>query len=205
MKITIIGNGNMAKGIATRLLAGGHTVNLHVRDTAKGQALADELSGDVTVNELGSPADKVVIVTTPYSEFLNVAKQYNDFAGNIVLDITNPIDFSTFQLIPEAGRSGAEDLAAALPEATIIKAFNTVVAGALMAGEIEGKSLDVFIAGDDTEAKTSVSEFINDSGMRAIDVGPLSNARHLEGLGLIHISVQDQLGTNWMSAIKILG
>ena len=205
MKITIIGNGNMAKGIATRLLAGGHTVNLHVRDTAKGQALADELSGDVTVNELGSPADKVVIVTTPYSEFLNVAKQYNDFAGNIVLDITNPIDFATFQLIPEAGRSGAEDLAAALPEATIIKAFNTVVAGALMAGEIEGKSLDVFIAGDDQEAKTSVSEFINDSGMRAIDVGPLSNARHLEGLGLIHISVQDQLGTNWMSAIKILG
>lgn len=210
MNITIIGNGNMAKGIATRLVSGGHKVTIHAHDEDKGNELVAHLktvssSADVSVATVGSSADDIVILATPYTETETIAKQYDGFAGKTVIDITNPVDFNTFQLIPEPGQSGAQEIAKLLPQATVVKAFNTTLAGALEAGKIDGKELDVFIAGDDETAKKQVSELIKSSGMRPIDVGPLANARHLEGFGLIQMAIQDQIGTNWMSSLKFLG
>lgn len=210
MNVTIIGNGNMAKGIGTRLVNGGHKVSIHAKDESKGAELVEQLkkvsaSADVTVAPVGGDLDEIVIVATPYTEIENVSKEYNGFAGKIVVDITNPVDFNTFQLIPEAGQSGAQEIAKLLPGAKVVKAFNTTLAGALEAGKIEGKELDVFIAGDDTDAKAKVSELVKTSGLRPVDVGPLANARHLEGFGLIQMAVQDQIGTNWMSALKFIG
>lgn len=210
MNITIIGNGNMAKGIATRLVSGGHKVTIHAHDEAKGNELVAHLktvnpSVDVSIATVGSSVDDIAILATPYTETETIAKQYDGFVGKTVIDITNPVDFNTFQLIPEPGQSGAEEIAKLLPQATVVKAFNTTLAGALEAGKIDGKELDVFIAGDDETAKKQVSELIKSSGMRPIDVGPLANARHLEGFGLIQMAVQDQIGTNWMSSLKFLG
>jgi NADPH-dependent F420 reductase len=210
MKVSIIGNGNMAKGIATRLVSGGHKVVIHSRDIAKGKELAEQLkkfscTADVSVVPVGSETDEIVIVTTPYTEIDNVSKEYKGLVGKIVVDITNPVDFNTFQLLPEPGQSGAQEIAKILSEATVVKALNTTLAGPLEAGEVEGKELDVFIAGDDEDAKSKVSELVKTSGMRPVDVGPLANARHLEGFALIQMAVQDQIGTNWMSSLKFLG
>ena len=210
MNITIIGSGNMAKGIATRLLDGGHSVALHARDEAKGLAVADELKAyakdgaEIAAKAVGSPADDVVVLATPYAEIQAIAEQYDGFSGKTVIDITNPVDFATFQLIPAAGRAGAEDVAAWLPEAKVVKAFNTVFAGTLASGKVDGKPLDVFVAGDDDDAKKTVASLIVDGGLRSIDVGPLANARHLEGFALIHMAVQEQIDGNWMSALKLL-
>lgn len=210
MQVTIIGSGNMTKGIATRLTNGGHTVTIHARDEAKATALVDELkaadaSANISTAAVGSKLDKIVILATPYTEAEAIAQEYDGFKDKILVDITNPVDFNTFQLIPEAGRAGAEEIAAQLPNATVVKAFNTNLAGPLQAGSVDGKELDVFVAGDNADAKQEVSELIKTSGMRPIDVGPLANARHLEGFGLIQMAVQDQIGTNWMSALKFLG
>lgn len=210
MNITIIGSGNMAKGIGARLVSGGHKVVIHARDEAKGNELVDHLksvksSADVSVAAVGDDADDIVILATPYTETENIAEQYDGFDGKIVVDITNPVDFATFQLIPEPGVSGAQEIAKLLPNAKLVKAFNTVFAGTLETGVVDGKELDVFVAGDDQEAKNKVSELIKSSGMRPIDVGPLANARHLEGFGLIQMTVQDQIGTNGMSALKFIG
>lgn len=200
----------MAKGIATRLVSGGHKVTIHAHDDDKGNELVAHLktvnpSADVSIATVGSSVDDIVILATPYTETEAIAKQYDGFAGKTVIDITNPVDFNTFQLIPEPGQSGAQEIAKLLPQATVVKAFNTTLAGALEAGKIDGKELDVFIAGDDETAKKQASELIKSSGMRPIDVGPLANARHLEGFGLIQMAVQDQIGTNWMSSLKFLG
>lgn len=210
MNITIIGTGNMAKGIATRLVSGSHKVTLHAQDETKGNELGEHLksineSADVSVKGVGGDADEIVILATPYIEVENIAKQYSDFEGKIVVDITNPVDFNTFQLIPEPGQSGAQEIAKLLRSAKIVKAFNTTLAGTLEAGAVDGKELDVFVAGDDQDAKDKVSEVVKTSGMRSIDVGPLSEARHLEGFGLIQMKVQDQIGTGWMSALKFIG
>lgn len=209
MRVTIIGNGNMAKGIATRLLTGRHSVAIHARDIQKANSLIEALKStdtgaDIHSAALGSEAETIIILTVPYSEVEDIAKQYDGFAGKTLVDITNPVDFATFQLIPEAGTSGAEAIAKIIPDASVIKGFNTVFAGTLISGKVDEKELDVFIAGDDQPNKDEVKELINSSGMRAVDVGPLANSRHLEGLALIHMSVQDQLQTGWMSAIKII-
>src|SRR5690606_22124325 len=97
------------------------------------------------------------------------------------------------------------DLAKALVAgAKVVKAFNTTYAGTLLAGEVAGQKLDVFIAGDDGDAKAKVGELVEDGGMRAIDAGPLSRGRQSEGMQLLHITLQGTLGTNWGSALKIL-
>lgn len=210
MNITIIGTGNMAKGISTRLVMGGHNVTLHAQDEVKGNELVAHLktlgaSAEATIAKVGTDTDEIVILATPYGESESIAEQYDGFEDKIVVDITNPVDFNTFQLIPEAGKSGAQEIAKLIPKAIVVKAFNTTLAGTLESGLVDGKELDVFVAGDDQDAKAKVYELIKSSDMRPIDVGPLSEARHLEGFGLIQMKIQDQIGTGWMSALKFIG
>jgi predicted dinucleotide-binding enzyme len=101
--------------------------------------------------------------------------------------------------------SSAEEVAkVVVPGANVVKAFNTTYAGTLLAGEVDDQPLDVFIAGDDADAKNKVAQLVKDGGMRPVDTGPLNRARQIEGMQLLHIVTQGTLGTNWASAIKIL-
>jgi predicted dinucleotide-binding enzyme len=158
----------------------------------------------LSVDAIGSETADLVFLAVPYDQIADVATTYKGFEGKTVVDITNPVDFNTFQLIPSAGTAGAEEVAKLLPKAIVVKAFNTTFAGTLLTGEVAGKPLDVFIAGDEQAAKDAVAELVKAGGMRPIDVGPLSNARHLEGFQLLHMAAQQQLDTNWMSALTIL-
>ena len=72
----------------------------------------------------------------------------------------------------------------------VVKAFNTVFAGTLVAGSVAGQPLDVFIAGDDEEARALVARLVRDGGMRPIEAGALARARELEALGYLHMVVQ---------------
>jgi predicted dinucleotide-binding enzyme len=84
------------------------------------------------------------------------------------------------------------------------KAFNTTFAGTLVQGEVAGQPLDVLVAADDEEAKRTVSRLAEDAGLRAVDAGPLAHAQQLEGLGYLHMAIQDSLGTGYGSTIKVL-
>jgi len=210
MEITIIGAGNMASGIATRALAGGHTVRLADRDPAKAKALAEDLRGRVPgadVRELAGELAGVVVLALPFAAAEEVAAaNREELAGKIVVDISNPVDFATFDsLVVPPGTSAAEQIAAAAPGARVVKAFNTTFAGTLVAGQAGGAPLDVFIAGDDGEAKQAVADVAAGGGLRPIDAGPLKRARELEGFQFLHMTLQQTLGTGWSSAIKIVG
>ena len=210
MQISIIGAGNMAAGIATRALAGGHRVRLTDRDPAKAKALAEDLraqvpGADVDLAALGEAG--VVVLALPFAAAEEVAAaNREELAGRVVVDISNPVDFATFDsLVVPPGTSAAERIAAAAPGARVVKAFNTTFAGNLIAGRAGGAPLDVFIAGDDAGAKQSVADLATSGGLRPIDAGPLKRARELEGFQFLHMTLQQTLGTNWASAIKILG
>jgi NADPH-dependent F420 reductase len=213
MQITIIGAGNMGGGIATRALAGGHSVRLTDRDPAKAKALAEELRQRVPEADVAdsgpSAADRadIVVLALPFPAGKEVTASYGELlAGKIVVDICNPVDFSTFDsLVVPPGTSAAEQIAAAAPGARVVKAFNTTFAGNLVAGQGGGAPLDVFIAGDDAEAKQAVADLAASGGLRPIDAGPLRRARELEGFQFLHMTLQQTLGTGWSSAIKILG
>jgi 8-hydroxy-5-deazaflavin:NADPH oxidoreductase len=206
MDITIIGTGNMARGIATRALAGGHTVTLLGTEAAKAEALAGELSGDVRTGTVGDPLDGDVIVAAVWYQVLpDVVGRYGDsLDGKVVVDVTNPIDVSTFEPLDLEAGSAAKELVASAPGARVVKAFNTTFAATLVAGEVAGQPLDVLIASDDDDAKQAVTRLVTDGGLRAVDVGPLSRARELEALGFLHMVVQEQLGTEFGSTVKIV-
>lgn len=213
MDVTIIGTGNMARGIGTRALAGGHNVTLIGHEAGKAESLAAELQ---RASETGAKAraaaegaaleDTVVILAVWNYQLEQVVEEYGaQLAGKIVVDITNPVDFNTMGLTVAPGTSQAEELARRLPAGTkVLKAFNTTFAGTLVAGQVGGQPLDVLIAGDDAEAKATLGRVVESAGLRAVDVGPLQRAQLLEALGLLHMVVQPALNTGYGSTIKIL-
>ncbi|MBY3307880.1 NADPH-dependent F420 reductase [Rhizobium laguerreae] len=196
--ISIIGSGRMAAAIAGLGVKAGHTIEVIARDGAKAQTLADGLGAGATAAVFGArPAGDIVILAVPYSAVLDVVKQCGEaLAGKLLIDITNPIksNFSGF-LTPEDS-FGAQEIAKVAPaDADIVKAFNTQNASVLAAGPVDGHPLDVFIAGDDSQAKARVSAFIESLGLRPMDTGPLFMARTLEHacmlwLGLMTHSVK---------------
>ena len=101
--------------------------------------------------------------------------------------------------------TGAEEIAKGVPAGTkVVKAFNTTFAGTLVAGQVAGQPLDVLIAGNDSEAKATISQLVANAGLRVVYDGPLQRARQLEALELLHMVVQFTLGTGFGSAVKIL-
>lgn len=182
MNISIIGSGNMANGIGTRIVAGKHNLTIYDRDAQKAKALAEKLGRTVTHAPLsGTLSGDIIIFALPYGAISEViAAHAKDFEGKIVVDISNPVDFKTFELIPPAGSSAAEEIAKLLPNSKIIKAFNTTFAGALESGMTDGKTTVVRIAGDDVDAKKALSKIITDGGLEVVDEGSLDYARDLE-------------------------
>lgn len=206
MDITIIGTGNMARGIATRALAGGNTVTLLGTEAEKAQALAGELSGDVRAGTVGDPIrGDVVVLAVWYQALDDVLGRYGDqLTGKTVVDITNPVDPQTYAPLTVEAGSAAQEIAQKAPGAKVVKAFNTTFAGSLVAGRVAGQPLDVFVASDDEEAKAKVRQLAESAGLRVLAAGPLAHARQLEGAGYLHMAIQPGLGGTYASALKIV-
>jgi 8-hydroxy-5-deazaflavin:NADPH oxidoreductase len=215
MDVTIIGAGNMGRGIGTRLVAGGNRVKILDTDPAQARELAEELRASTAEDgaaDAGGVGDAligdVVVLAVWYPDGVNSAiEQYGDqLADKIVVDIANPVDVESFDgLVTPPDSSAAEELAKRLPQdAKVTKAFNTTFAGTLVDGEVAGQPLDVFIAGDDESAKQAVAELARAGGLNPIDAGPLRRARELERIGFLHMTLQDTLGTGYGSAVKVI-
>jgi len=181
--ISIIGTGNMARAIGALAVAGGNTVEVIGRDRSKAADLATTLGGSTTTGEFGAaPAGDIVIVALRYADVVPVITQYgNALADKVIVDISNPFNADAAGLALPAETSIAQEVAKAAPAgARVVKAFNTVFGHVLE----KGRTLDVFMAGDDAQAKARVSEFIASLGLRPLDVGGLTMAHWLEGTGL---------------------
>jgi 8-hydroxy-5-deazaflavin:NADPH oxidoreductase len=206
VNISIIGTGRMARGIAARALAGGNTVTVLGRNEAGAASVAHDLGGGVRAGAIGEALDgDLVVLAVPYAAVDDVLDGYGgQLSGRIVVDIANPVDFSTFTPLQIEAGSAAQELATKLPASRVVKAFNTTFAATLNHGEVAGQPLDVFVAGEDEDAKRSVAQLVEAGGLRAIDAGPLARARELEALGYLHMALQQPLGTGFASAIKVI-
>ena len=202
--ITIIGTGDMALGIGMRAVAAGNQVQILSRNLSKATALAVELRAIVPGTTGDIPTGDIVILAVPYDAAAALVADYGDaLNGKVIVDITNPIDSSTMTgLTVPPGSSGAEEIAKVAPAGVpVVKAFNTTFSATLMPGE--NQQLDVFLAGDDPDAKAMLTSFIRSMGMRPLDVGPLPMARWLEGLGLLTLTLAIQR-EDFESAIKLI-
>ena len=189
--ISIIGLGNMAGALAGRALAGGNAVEIIGRDPAKAKELVGTLDG-ATVGTVGAaPAGDIVVLAVPYASAAAVVSEYGDaLRGKVIIDITNPVAPDLQGFVTPDGSSGAQEIAKAAPVgAHVVKAFNTLFSHVLAAGPAEGRPLDVFIAGDDAQAKARVSEFIESLGLRPMDAGKLPMARALDNVALLELGL----------------
>lgn len=172
--VSILGTGNMGPAIAGVVEKGGSTAQLlGSNDTDKA------VTGDIVVLAVPYPALREVL-----------AQRGAQLDGKVIVDITNPLNFETFDsLTVPPDSSAAAEIAAALPNSRVLKAFNTTFAATLASGTIGGQPTTVLIAGDDAEAKSQLAELVTAGGLRAIDAGPLRRARELEALGFLQITL----------------
>jgi NADPH-dependent F420 reductase len=211
MDITIIGTGNMARGIGTRALAGGHDVTVVGKDSERAEEAVSALrdaggKGAAHATVEGDPIEGDLVVLAVYYPDARAAveRHADQLAGKAVVDITNPLNEAFDELVVPADSSATQELAALAPEARFVKAFNTTFARTLNSGEVAGQPLDVLIAGDDEDAKEAVATLARDGGLNPIDTGAQHRARELEALGLLNITLQGTLGTGFASAVKFL-
>lgn len=186
--VSILGIGNMGPVLASIVEKGGNTAELlGSKDTDK------PVTGDV------------VVLAVPYPVVSEVLAQRSDqLAGKVVVDITNPLNFETFDsLTVPADSSATAEIAAALPDSRVVKAFNTNFAATLGAGTIGDQPTTVLIAGDDEDAKSQVADVVTAGGLRSVDAGSLSRARELEALGFLQITLAAQDELSWTGGFGV--
>lgn len=182
--ISIIGSGNMATAIGGRAAKHGHTVEIMSRDRGKAQASAARIGHGATVGEYGArPAGDIVFLAVLYAGAVDVVKQYGDaLAGKIVIETTNPFNADASGVVTTPGNSISQQIAAAAPSDTqVMKAFNTVFRNVLATD----RSLDVFFAGGNAEARVRVAEFLKSLDLRPLDAGGLETTHALEWAGIL--------------------
>ena len=186
--VSIIGTGNMGQAIAGVAGKGGHTVQLlGPSDTATAA------TGDIVVLAVPYPAVSAVI-----------SERGDTLADKIVVDITNPLNFETFDsLTVPADSSATAEIAAALPTSRVLKAFNTTFASTLAAGSVGSLTTTVLIAGDDADAKSTLAGVVTSGGLNAIDAGPLERARELESIGFLQITLAASEKIAWTGGFGV--
>jgi NADPH-dependent F420 reductase len=202
MKVAIIGAGNVGTALAGSLTRAGHNVTVSA-STPESAAATAEVTGAAAARsnrEAVTNAD-VVIFAVPYSGASEqVASEIRDVAaGRVVIDAMNPIkpDYSG---LATGERSSAEELQARLPDASVVKAFNTIFASNQADPRPE---IDGYVAGDDDKAKATVISLVESIGFRPVDVGPLASARHLEGMAWLNIGFNMATNGSWTTAWRL--
>lgn len=201
------GRGSVGAALARNLVQHGYSVRLAGRDHQATQELASKLGAKATavsIQELAQGAE-VVVLAVPANAAVSAVEQAGGLAGKVVIDCTNPLtwDAGPVHAPPPEGSITAQ-LAARFPSARFVKAFNTFGAEFHDNAQVAGTSADLYMAGDDAQAKGLVGELARALGFEPVDVGPLRNATHLESMAMlwIHLAMVGGHGRN--IAFKLL-
>jgi NADPH-dependent F420 reductase len=206
MKIAVIGTGNVGSALGGSLARAGHEVTFAARDAAKAARIAEAAGGNVALNPGAAASDAdIVVLAVPSTAIPALADELAPFlAGKIVIDPTNPLTPDYSGLTTEGGPSGAERLATLLPDAHVVKAFNTLFATVQADPGTHGTQVDALIAADDDGAAEAVEALAASIGFRPVRVGPLAAARELESLAFLNIRLQLIAGGAWQTAVVLV-
>ena len=205
MQIGIIGAGKMGGTLGKLWAAKGHVVMFGSRDPAKAKVQAAELSGaDGGSIDEAAAFGQVVLLGVPWRAAIETVTRLGPaLKGKTLIDMTNPIgDGMTLALGHTT--SLAEEIAATVPAAKVVKAFNGIHFSLLEKPVFSGFKADVFYCGDDAEAKALVAQLIIDTGFEPVEAGPLHNARLLEPLANLWMQLAYVNGRGTEMAFKLL-
>ena len=190
MKVLILGAGNMGAAFVKQLLQAGHQVSVTARSLEKAQTLAVANPGATAVAAVNAAASvDVVVLATAHADAIPALKSIGSLSGKVVIDISNPLTPDYMGLTLGFNTSASEEIAKALPEAQVVKAFNTLFAQVLAEGANfgNGQTASVFVASDSEHAKQSATALAQSMGFATVDAGGLKNARYLEPLAGLNI------------------
>ncbi len=203
-RVTVIGTGNIGSTVASIAVKGGADVQLLGRDRDKTAAAAQQAGA--TAGQVGDAiTGDIIVLAVPYPALAELAEQYaGQFDGKVLVDVTNPVDFATFDaLTVPADSSAAAELQSRVPAAKVVKAFNTNFAATLATGQVGQHPTTVLVAGDDADAKQAVIDVVTAGGVTAVAAGSLKRARELEALGFLQLTLGAQEIVGWTGGFAI--
>jgi hypothetical protein len=206
MKVAIIGAGNVGGALAHAVTAAGHDVIVTAVNAEHARAIAEKVGGAAAESNAAAARDAdIVVLAIPYGAVDSVATEIQDVAvGKVIVDVTNPMK-ADFSGLAVTDRSGAELLQDRLSGASVVKAFNTVFASNQAEPVVDGVTLDGYVAGDDTAAKSRIIDLLTAIGYQPVDVGGLAAARALEHMAFLNISLNANNNWSWRSGWKLVG
>jgi NADPH-dependent F420 reductase len=198
LKIGVLGTGDVGQVLGAGLAALGHEVKIGSRDAKNPKAVewAEKNGAHASAGTFADAAkfgDVIILAAswTAMQSLLELAGPDN-FAGKVVIDATNPLDFSKGApptLAIGTTDSAGEQIQRWLPKARVVKAFNIVGNPHMVNPSFPGGKPDMFICGDDEAAKKTVTEICTELGWPgAVDIGGLICARYLEPMAMVWIS-----------------
>lgn len=192
MKITILGTGNVGQALATGWVSACHAITFGSRQPTgeKAQELVASFEGKVQVQQSAAAIEdaEVVVLAVPWNGAEAVAKSMADWAGKILIDATNPIG-PGFSLAVGKDTSGGELVQSWATGARVVKAFNTTGYNNMLDPVYNGESTTMFIAGNDADAKHTVTQLTETLGFDVADVGDITKSRFLEPLAMAWITL----------------
>ena len=207
MKYAVLGTGTVGHTLASKLVQLGHQVGMGAREPGNEKALAwaeghGARARSGSFADMSTGADRVIVATAG-GAIVEVAAAMGDesVAGKLVIDVSNPLDFSRGMppsLVPGLSNttSAAEVLQAKLPSARVVKTLNTMNHLLMVDPSRVPGPHDVFLCGDDEHAKTETREMLAEFGWTdPVDLGGLSAARGLEGLMPFWLSMWGAVGS----------
>ena len=212
MKIGILGSGDVGKKLASGFISIGHEVMLGSRnpssENVKGWIAANGTSARAGTFEGTAQFGEVIVLATLWTGTENAIKLAGakNFEGKLVVDATNPLIFEENKpprLALGLNDSGGEQVQRWLPGARVVKCFNIVGNQYMVHPQFEGGPPDMFIAGNDEEAKKTVTAFLKQFGWSVIDTGGIEGARLLEPMCILWVLYGIRTGT-WHHAFKLL-
>jgi predicted dinucleotide-binding enzyme len=213
MKVGILGTGDVGRALGKGFVTLGHEVKLGGRAAGneKARAWVTQMGGakasEGTFADAAAFGELIVVATLGLAveEAVRAAEPGN-FRGKVVIDTTNPLDTSkgmppTLASLPEG--SGGERLQRLVPDAHVVKAFNTVGNGLMFRPQLPGGPPDMFVAGNDAAAKAKVAELLHEFGWGVADLGGIGASRYLEAMCIVWVLHGVHSGS-WSHAFKIL-
>lgn len=207
MRIAIIGAGNVGAALGTGWVRAGHEVTFGVRDTSdtKVNQLAEATGARVANVTEAAMASEVIVLATPWEATPAALAACGQVSGKIIVDCTNPLKMGAGGLALTIGHdtSGAEQLAALVPDAHLVKAFNQTGFANMAAPVYDSQASVMFVCGDDADSRSKVCNLANALGFEAIDAGALRVARLLEPLAMlwIHLAFTTELKRDFAFAV----
>jgi predicted dinucleotide-binding enzyme len=218
MKIGILGSGDVGRRLGDGLVELGHTVKIGTRDPDKREIVQwvsnhggeERKASAGTFAEAASFGGELTVLATAWEGIPNVIKMADpkNFAGKVVIDTTNPLDFSKGippRMAVGYNDSAGETIQRLLPEAKVVKAFNIVGNPHMIHPDFpQGGPPTMFICGNDDDAKKTVTDSIlTPFGWETIDIGGIEGSRLLESLAMLWITYYFRTNTG-NHAFKLL-